>query len=494
VRMGDGSARLAVAEFYPAIPDLRRISGRCARRNPVGAARQAQSDRRRSVSTRRKNLRFSDFQLDARLLRAIAAAGYSAPTPIQEAAIPPGLEGRDVIGTAQTGTGKTAAFVLPLLNLLLKERAPARRTRALVVTPTRELAEQIQVHIRMLAKHTNLRSAVVYGGVGMQPQEQALKQGVEIIVACPGRLLDHMDRGNADLRGVEALVLDEADRMLDMGFYPSVKRIVEHLPRRRQTMLFSATFDPAIEELAAKTLIDPVRVDMGTAKPAGTVSHALYPVPNHLKTALLLRILDHSEDGSTLVFTRTKHRADRVARQIRQAGYDAATIHSNRSQRQRQEALDGFRRGKFPLLVATDIAARGLDVMRISRVINYDMPDGPDAYIHRIGRTGRAEHHGEAYTLATKEDSQTIREIERALGKPIQKRTLDGFDYNIPAPERTGPRQPAGGGRPFRTTGRPSSRPAAAGFEGGNSRACRTPGTAGSSRWGRSPQARGRIG
>ncbi|MGE5485023.1 MAG: DEAD/DEAH box helicase [Ignavibacteriales bacterium] len=439
-------------------------------------------------------MRFSDFQLDARLLRAIAAAGYSDPTPIQDAAIPLGLEGRDVIGTAQTGTGKTAAFVLPLLHHLLKNPATARRTRALVVTPTRELAEQIHEHVRMLAKYTSLRSAVVYGGVGMQPQEQALKQGVEIIVACPGRLLDHMDRGNADLRGVEALVLDEADRMLDMGFYPSVKRIVEHLPRRRQTMLFSATFDPAIKDLAAKTLVNPVRVDMGTAKPANTVSHALYPVPNHLKTALLLRILDHSEDGSTLVFTRTKHRADRVARQIRQAGYNAATIHSNRSQRQRQEALEGFRRGKFPLLVATDIAARGLDVMRISRVINYDMPDGPDTYIHRIGRTGRADHYGEAFTLATREDSQTVREIERALGKPIQKRMVDGFDYDAPAPERTGPRLSATTGRPSRMTGRPQ---VTSGRSSGRAVAARLvgrDGRAGAGRTDRSSQATRRVG
>ncbi|NPV70130.1 MAG: DEAD/DEAH box helicase [Firmicutes bacterium] len=387
-------------------------------------------------------MRFSDFALDARLQRAVTVAGYTAPTPIQEAAIPLGLEGHDLIGTAQTGTGKTAAFVLPVLQLLLTRPVTARRTRALVVTPTRELAEQIHASIRMLARHTGLRSAVVYGGVGMRPQEQALRQGIEVIVACPGRLLDHMDRGNADLSGVEALVLDEADRMLDMGFLPSVKRIVAKLPRERQTMLFSATFAPELEELAAKTLRSPVRVDMGTATPAKTVSHALYPVPQHLKTALLLKLLGETDAGSVLIFARTKHRADRVARQVRQAGYTAAIIHSNRSQNQRQQALDGFRQGKFPLLVATDIAARGLDVVRISRVINYDIPDTADTYIHRIGRTGRAERNGDALTLVSTEDSAVVRDIERTLGRPIEKKTVAGFDYSAPVPPHGGRSQP----------------------------------------------------
>jgi ATP-dependent RNA helicase RhlE len=378
-------------------------------------------------------MQFSDFALDAQLQRAIQVAGYTTPTPIQANTIPLGLAGRDIIGTAQTGTGKTAAFVLPMLQHLLTKPANAGRTRALIITPTRELAEQINTTIGQLARFTGLRSATVYGGVGMPAQERALRQGVPIIVACPGRLLDHIQRGTAKLNGVELLVLDEADRMLDMGFLPSVKRILTHVPRERQTMLFSATFAPELNALAAQTLRNPARIDVGSAAPAKTVAHALYPVAQHRKTALVLTLLNELDTNSVLIFTRTKHRANRVAQQIERAGYRVAALHSNKSQNQRQQALDGFRSGKVRILVATDIAARGLDIATISHVINYDIPDTADTYIHRIGRTGRAERDGDAMTLVSGEDTATIRDIERALGARIERRTVAGFDYDAPA-------------------------------------------------------------
>jgi ATP-dependent RNA helicase RhlE len=376
-------------------------------------------------------MQFSDFALDAPLQRAIQAAGYATPTPIQANTIPLGLAGRDIIGTAQTGTGKTAAFVLPLLQQLLATSAKSGRTSALVITPTRELAEQIHTTIEQLARFTHLRSATVYGGVGMQSQERALRQGVPIIVACPGRLLDHIERGTARLNGVELLVLDEADRMLDMGFLPSVKRILTHLPRERQTMLFSATFAPELNTLAAHTLHNPARIAVDSDVPAKTVAHALYPVPQQRKTALVLTLLNELHTNSVLIFTRTKHRANRVAQQIERAGHRVAALHSNKSQNQRQLALDGFRSGKVRILVATDIAARGLDIATISHVINYDIPDTADTYIHRIGRTGRAERNGDAMTLVTSEDTATIRDIERALGARIERRTVAGFEYDI---------------------------------------------------------------
>jgi len=374
-------------------------------------------------------MQFSGFMLDDRLQRAVEAAGYTETTPVQEAAIPLGLAGHDLIGTAQTGTGKTAAFVLPLLQALLTTPPRRKGIRALIVTPTRELAEQVHAMVGELARFTSLRSATVYGGVGMAPQERALRQGTDIIVACPGRLLDHLSRGNADLRSVEMLVLDEADRMLDMGFLPSVREIVARVPRDRQTMLFSATFASELGRLAAAILRNPQRVEIGVAAPADTVRHAVYPVGQERKTALLLRLLDETDTASVLIFTRTKHRADRVAAQIARSGHRTAVLHSNRSQPQRQEALDGFRSGKFRLLVATDIAARGLDVDRISHVINYDMPDSVDAYIHRIGRTGRAERTGDALTLVTAEDRATVRDVERVLGEPIPVHEIEGFDY-----------------------------------------------------------------
>jgi len=378
-------------------------------------------------------MKFSSFPLDDRLQRAVAAAGYTKATPVQEAAIPPALEGRDLIGTAQTGTGKTAAFVLPILQSLLATPARRKGVRALIVTPTRELAEQIHEAVQELGRFTKIRSATVYGGVGFEPQTRALRNGTEIIVACPGRLLDHLGRGNADLRGVEVVVLDEADRMLDMGFLPDVRRIVSQTPRDRQTMLFSATFAPELGHLAADILRNPQRVEIGVAAPADTVAHTLCPVDQREKTALLLRLLKETDTESVLVFTRTKHRADRLAAQVKRSGYRAAVLHSNRTQNQRQQALDGFRSGRYDLLVATDIAARGLDIASVSHVINYDMPGTVDDYIHRIGRTGRAERRGDALTLVTADDHDTVRDIERVLGRTVTVRKVEGFDYGMPA-------------------------------------------------------------
>ncbi len=379
---------------------------------------------------------FGDFQLDPKIERAIREAGYDSPTPVQAKTIPIGLKGGDLVGTAQTGTGKTAAFVLPILQHLVANPVPKPRTRAIVLTPTRELAEQINDTFKTLGKFTKIKSATVYGGVGMVPQEEALKKGVEVIVACPGRLLDHMDRGNANLKHVEKLVLDEADRMLDMGFLPPIKRILSGLPKSRQSMLFSATFAPELDKLTAEHLDNPKRVDVDLYAPAKTIAHALYPCPQHLKTALVMKLLEMTDTNSVLIFTRTKHRANRLAQQLSKAGYGTAALHSNRSQNQRQSALDDFREGRCQILVATDIAARGLDVESISHVINFDIPETADMYIHRIGRTGRAEREGDAMTLITNQDAGIVFDIEKALGNRIERRRLDDFDYDVPAPVR----------------------------------------------------------
>lgn len=395
-------------------------------------------------------MKFTEFQLDARLQAGIQRAGYTVPTPIQMQAIPVALHGDDIVGTAQTGTGKTAAFVLPILHKLLKgERG---KTRALIVTPTRELAEQIHDTIRVLAAGTGLRSATVYGGVGANPQIKALRSGVDIVVACPGRLLDLHNQRAARLNAIEILVLDEADRMFDMGFLPDVRRILSLLPVQRQNMLFSATFPREVEDLARQTLHDPKRVAVGISAPAHTVSHALYPVTATAKTRLLLELLKTTAANSVLIFTRTKHRAQKVARNLEEEGYKVTSLHGNRTQGQRQAALMGFRQGRFQIMVATDIAARGLDVENISHVINYDMPDTTDAYIHRIGRTGRAERTGDAFTLVTPEDASSLRALERVMGKPIERRTLEGFDYGTAVPQiNTEPamvyRSPGGGRR-----------------------------------------------
>ncbi len=377
---------------------------------------------------------FDDFELDPRLQRAVKAAGYDIPTPVQAATIPMMLNGEDLIGTAQTGTGKTAAFVLPILQYLLDNPVEKACTRAMVLTPTRELAEQINDAFKQLGKFTKIRSATVYGGVGMNPQERALRDGTQVIVACPGRLLDHMERGNTDLRFVEKLVLDEADRMLDMGFLPPIRRILSKLQHKRHTMLFSATFADELIRFSNEILREPQRVSVDLCAPAKTVAHALYPCPQHLKTSLVIKLLENTDTNSVLIFTRTKHRANRVAQQIEKAGYKTAALHANKSQNQRQLALDDFRAGRCQILVATDIAARGLDVETISHVVNYDIPDTADTYIHRIGRTGRAEREGDAMTLVTNQDRLIVWEIEKALGSPIDRIKLEDFDYDVAAP------------------------------------------------------------
>jgi ATP-dependent RNA helicase RhlE len=379
---------------------------------------------------------FEKFKLDSRLMTGIKRAGYDKPTPIQVAAIPSALAGHDLIGTAQTGTGKTAAFVLPILNKLLD--GPRGVSRALIVTPTRELAGQIHDVIRVLATGTKLRSTTIFGGVGAGPQIKAVREGAEILVACPGRLLDLMNQNQIRLDRIEVLVLDEADRMFDMGFLPDVKRIIKAVPAKRQTMLFSATFPAEIEQLASQTLKQPQRISVGLSRPAHTVTHALYPVPQHLKGALLIALLRQTDTNSVLVFTRTKHRAHRVAQQIARSGFDVTSLHGDRTQGQRQSALKGFKDGTHQIMVATDIAARGLDVESISHVINFDMPDTADAYIHRIGRTGRAERTGDAFTLVTPEDNDMVRALERIMG-PLPKLTLSDFDYKAPGFERSGP-------------------------------------------------------
>ncbi|MBI4495744.1 MAG: DEAD/DEAH box helicase [Deltaproteobacteria bacterium] len=379
-------------------------------------------------------MEFHTFDFHPRITAGIMAAGYVTPTPIQARAIPPVLLGRDVMGLAQTGTGKTAAFVLPILHRLMP--GGQRNVRALIIAPTRELAEQTHEAIGSLGQQTRLRSVTIYGGMGFHPQVEKLKRGAEIVVACPGRLLAHLHQRTNNLAHLEVLVLDEADRMFDMGFLPDIRRIIQYLPAKRQTLLFSATMPDDIRRLAHDVLQAPVTVQVNPSIPASTVSHALYPIDPHLKTALLLELLRHTDTDSVLVFTRTKHRARRLGQQLEKAGYRAASLQGNLSQNQRQAALDGFRDGSYRILVATDIAARGLDVSRISHVINYDMPDSTDAYTHRIGRTGRAAKTGEAFTFMTREDEAMGRSIDLVLGKKVERRRLKGFEYNKPAPAR----------------------------------------------------------
>jgi len=384
---------------------------------------------------RRYLLNFETFNFHPSVAAGAAAAGYETPTPIQAQAIPQVLNGRDIMGLAQTGTGKTAVFVLPILNRLMGGKNGC--VRALIIAPTRELAEQIHQAIETLGRMTRLRSVAVYGGVGINPQIQKLKHA-DIVVACPGRLLDHIGRHSIDLSRLEVLVIDEADQMLDMGFIPDIRRILKHLPGKRQTLVFSATMPPVIRRLAGDVLRNPTTVQVGITAPADTVSHALYPVAPHLKTALLLKLLGNTKPGSVLVFTRTKHRARGLGKKLLAAGYRSASLQGNLSQTRRQAALDGFRNGTFQILVATDIAARGIDVTKISHVINYDIPSTPEAYIHRIGRTGRATRSGEAFTLVTKDDRDMVRAINRMIGSEIEQRTLSTFNYGSPAPNREG--------------------------------------------------------
>jgi ATP-dependent RNA helicase RhlE len=370
---------------------------------------------------------FNDFALDARILAGVKAVGYTQPTPIQQQAIPVVLQGRDVLGLAQTGTGKTAAFALPILQKL--SSGPVRRTRVLVVAPTRELAEQIHQTFVDLSTNLKLRSMTIYGGVGKGTQIRQLQAGTEIVVACPGRLLDLHQEGHVDLSHVEVLVLDEADRMFDMGFLPDVRRIIKLLPRQRQTLLFSATMPEDVRKLADDFLQNPATVQIGMIAPAKTVDHAIYPVAQEGKKPLLLALLAQERMGQVLVFTRTKHRARNLARDLVNLKYRVAALQGNMSQNQRQEAITGFRQGRYDILVATDIAARGIDVSDITHVINFDMPDTVDAYTHRIGRTGRAERSGEAYTFVSPDDAPMVRQIERLLNQPLVRRRLANHDY-----------------------------------------------------------------
>ena len=354
------------------------------------------------------------------------AAGYTDPTPIQLRAIPLILAGRDVIGSAQTGTGKTAAFALPLITRL----GTHGKLRALVLEPTRELAAQVETALRDYARFTNLRTAVVFGGIGYGRQDQSLRQGVDILVATPGRLLDQMHRRMVRLDQTEILVLDEADRMLDLGFLPDVRKIIERCPRNRQTLLFSATIPPEIEQLCRWALRNPESIEIGQRRsPAETVSHALYPVDIGQKQELLEELLRRTEYDQVLIFCRTKNGADRVARKLHQEGHAVAVLHSSRTQRERENALAGFRNGRYEVMVATDIAARGIDVEQISHVINFDVPHHPEDYVHRIGRTGRAQSVGDAFTIMTAEDLQEVAAIERFIGQKIPRVKLDGFDY-----------------------------------------------------------------
>lgn len=378
-------------------------------------------------------MRFNQFNLDSRINKAVQRAGFDYPTPIQSQAIPPAMAGRDLIATAQTGTGKTAAFVLPILDKLLS--GPLQQTRSLIITPTRELAEQIHQTIGQLSYGTKIRSAAIYGGVGAAPQIEALQSGVEIIVACPGRLLDHINNQRVSLNKIEILVLDEGDRMLDMGFLPDIKRILRHLPKQRQTMLFSATFPKEIEDLARQTLINPKRVAVGLVRPAHTVDHTLFPVPQHLKNRLLLELLNQLDAQSILIFTRTRYRAMNLLKKIKRTQFKATSLHGDRTQGQRRQALNGFRGGRYQIMVATDIAARGLDIDGISHVINYDMPATADAYIHRIGRTGRAQRDGKAFTFVTPDDLTLVRKIEKIMKAELPRKTLQDFDYSIPRPD-----------------------------------------------------------
>ena len=378
---------------------------------------------------------FTSLKLHPALLRGIKELGFVRPTPIQADAIPPALEGRDVLATAQTGSGKTAAFVLPILHTLIAK--PRRTTRALILAPTRELAAQILDDLNALAVHTPITAAAVFGGVAMGPQEHAFRSGVDIVVATPGRLLDHLRSGYARLNHLEHLVLDEADRMLDMGFLPEIRRILKYLPARRQTLFFSATMPPEIAKLAAEMLRNAVVIQrQRQASPASGITQAVYPVPQELKAALLSHLLKRGDIVQALVFTRTKHRADRVQKHLVRERIEAERIHGNRSQAQRTAALAGFKTGRYPVLVATDIAARGIDVDALGHVVNFDVPQVPDDYIHRVGRTGRAEATGEAFTFVSADEESNLRDIERAIGRRLPRVTVPDFDYAARPPAR----------------------------------------------------------
>ena len=374
---------------------------------------------------------FETLGLGPKLLQTVADAGYVTATPIQHSAIPHILGGRDLIGIAQTGTGKTAAFALPIVERVSQTPQHGRAPRVLVVAPTRELAAQIDEAFRTLGRRHHIRCATVFGGVGEQPQIQALRRGVDVVVATPGRLIDLMDSGHVSLASVSTLVLDEADRMLDMGFLPQIRRIVAKVPTKRQTLLFSATLSKDIEKIASELLHNPQTIEIGRrTNPAETVEQFLYPVPKSRKVDLLIRLLRDSSLDSVLVFSRTKHGADKIARKLIDAGIATATLHSNRSQSQRTSALAAFRNGRVRVLVATDIAARGIDVEGITHVINFDFPMHPEDYIHRIGRTGRAEAEGDAISFVTPEDEEYVRLLEKTTRKSVKRNRVEGFDYS----------------------------------------------------------------
>ena len=364
-------------------------------------------------------------------LSAVRDAGYKTPTPIQAQAIPLVLQGRDLIGLAQTGTGKTAAFTLPVVDRLI---GGPRRTRALVLTPTRELCLQVEESVRKYAKHAPLSVVSVYGGVALEPQQKKLRAGADIVVATPGRLIDHMERQNVTFDDLEVLVLDEADRMLDMGFAPQINRIVGEIPSYRQTLLFSATMPPEVEALARKYLRKPLVVQVGRrSAPASGVTHAVYPVPRDRKSALLAELLKRETAGSVLVFTRTKHGADRVVRHLERDGIRATALHADKTQPQRTRALEDFKSGKTRVLVATDIAQRGLDISHITHVINYDVPQQAEDYVHRIGRTGRAAREGDAFTFMAPDEISMVRQIEHMMGTPIPRISVPGYDFGSTA-------------------------------------------------------------
>jgi len=401
---------------------------------------------------------FKALQLSESVLRGVQAAGYTDPTPIQLRAIPVVLGGGDLIASAQTGTGKTAAFALPVLSRLAQHQP---RPRVLVLEPTRELAAQVETAFRDFARYTDLRSVAVFGGVGYGLQRSELRRGVDIIVATPGRLMDYVQERTINLQDIAILVLDEVDRMLDMGFLPVVKDIIARCPRNRQTLFFSATVPPEIAAVASFALRNPAKVEIGVARSVNqSINHALYPVAAGQKFDLLVALLARTDFDSVLVFSRTKHGADKIARKLKAANHSVAVLHANRSQNQRLEALAGFKSGKYEVMVATDIAARGIDVAGVTHVINYDVPENPEDYVHRIGRTGRAQAVGDAFTLVTPENAADIRDIQRFIGQKIPELRLEGFEdlpFNTPRPAQPPQSQHGGGGRPHhRGSGHPS--------------------------------------
>ncbi len=399
-------------------------------------------------------MHFKEFNLHPALSKAVAQCGYTSATPIQEQAIPHLMQGKDLLGLAQTGTGKTAAFVLPTLHRL--EAGTRKKIRALVLTPTRELAEQVHENMVEMAGSTGLRSCSIYGGVSKVTQLKTIRKGVDIVVACPGRLLDHLNNKDIDLRSVEVLILDEADQMFDKGFLPDIRRILKYVPKKRQSMVFSATMPGEIRHLVEEILTDHVTVQVDYEKPAATISHVLFQVAQSRKTALLKNILNNRDMNTTLVFTRTKYKAKNLARQLQKAGFRATSLQGNLSQNQRKIAMEGFKTGKFNIMVATDIAARGIDVSGISHVVNYDIPDTAEAYTHRTGRTGRAEQTGEAVSFVTADDGKIIQVVERNMGRKIPRETVADFDYSVSVNTRNQPggnnsrRKPAPGRRKAR--------------------------------------------